>query len=86
MKYHKGYNGAYRKAQRAIKRMTELYRDGASFDDLWSIYEPLDKLRYEIPQVDRVQTLITQGESMLHAVAQWEYEQEVLADYWSSVL
>ena len=83
MKYHKGHNGIKRKADRTLKRMSSAYSDGANFNELWAIFEPLEALRFSIPSDDLAQKPICQAMELLHKAANDGYEDEIIDGYWA---
>ncbi len=84
MKYNKGYNGARRKALRTLKRMQMLFDDGATYNELWTVYEPMYLAAGSIPRNDICQITLGKCIEMLHKTAYQEYEAEVVAEYWAS--
>lgn len=85
MKVNKGYNGRRRKIERRIAKMRDMFADGATFDELYQVFEPLTHLAGDIPADDPIHKAMCKALDLIHSTAYMEYEAEVVSEYWASV-
>lgn len=84
MKYQKGYNGRLRKVNRVLSRIQVMYNDGTTSNDLWKIFEPIERLCDDVPATSPASIAWHKALSLLQTVARAEYEDEVVTEYWAS--
>ena len=85
-KYYKGYNGRIRKIKRTLTRMQAMYRRGTTFNELWPVFEPIQSIHHDTPEDSTVQAKWDDALAVLHKAADDDYREELLSEYWASVL
>lgn len=85
-KYNKGYNGRKRKVARLFKLLCKQFGEGKTFDTMYATGWQIADICHDIPANDYIHRITYNAMGIINQKAREDYHDELLAEYWSSVL